>query len=305
MSILVTGASGFIGSHLSECDKISRIVIREGDYSDTWKCDLYCIDNLDGQTIWDNAFEGINSIIHLAGLAHSKSFTKENYQSVNVDGAAHLALQAANAGVKRFVFVSSIGVNGCNTHGKPFSPLDTTHADNDYTHSKCEAEQKLKKISEENGIELVIVRPTLVYGRCAPGNFGSLISLISKFPILPFALANNRRSFVAAQNLADLLVTCANHPNAGGHTFLASDSETVSIKEFTNAIGQGLGKDVIQIPVPVRLMRFLGKVSGKSAMIEQLYGDLQVDSSNLKDVLNWTPPLTMKQAMASLRNPGA
>jgi len=119
--------------------------------------------------------------------------------------------------------------------------------------------------------------------------------------LLPFALTNNRRDFISVQNLADLLVTCAQHPNASGHTFLASDGETVSIKAFTNAIAKGLNKSLIQLPIPTSLMRFAGKLLGKSAMVEQLVGNLEVDSSNLKEVLDWVPPYTMEESMAFLK----
>ncbi len=302
MSILITGASGFVGSHLSKDHRIGRIVVRAGERCEHWRCEQFFIDNLDGDTNWTNAFQGIDAIIHLAGLAHSKNFSKESYKRINVKGTMHLAEQAAKAGVQRFIFVSSIGVNGPNTHGKPFKSDDPTCADNDYTRSKLQAEQGLQKIAEKTGLEIVIVRPTLVYGRNAPGNFGSLTNFISKLPILPFGLADNRRNFVFVQNLVDLLMTCATHPDAVGHVFLASDFETVSIKQFTNAIAEGLGKRVLQLPIPVILMQFLGKITGKSGMIEQLYGDLEVDSSNVNEVLGWTPPITMKDAMASLRN---
>jgi len=121
-------------------------------------------------------------------------------------------------------------------------------------------------------------------------------------PVLPFGMTTNKRDFIAVQNLADLLITCATHPKAAGHTFLASDMETVSIKQFTNAIADGLGKKLFQFPIPVSLIRLAGKLMGKTAMVEQLVGNLQVDSSNILEVLDWTPPLTMKQAMATLRN---
>ena len=207
-------------------------------------------------------------------------------------------------GISRFVFVSSIGVNGASTSRRPFSVYSEPTPNNAYARSKYEAELGLKKIAEKTGLEVVIVRPTLVFGHDAPGNFGALTRLVNKLPILPFGLANNRRDFISVQNLADLLVTCATHPNAVGHTFLASDGETVSVKQFTNAIADGLGKKVIQLPVPVSVMRLVGKLTGKSAMIEQLYGNLEVDSSNIKEVLGWTPPLTMRQAMATLRDYG-
>ncbi|MEF1336886.1 NAD-dependent epimerase/dehydratase family protein, partial [Vibrio rotiferianus] len=277
-----------------------RSVVREGEAHLTK--DNYVVPTIDSTTDWSNCFDGVDVIIHLAGLAHNKLYTDAEYRAVNTDGTLRLALKAAEAGVKRFVFVSSIGVNGTNSYGSAFLPSDVANPHNSYAQSKYEAELGLKELSKRTGLEVVVVRPTLVYGPYAPGNFGALIKLVSKLPMLPFGMADNQRSFIAVQNLADLLISCATHPHASGHTFLASDFKKVSIKEFTNAIGEGLGKKKLQLPIPVRLMKIFGKVTGKSLMIEQLYGDLQVDSSNVKEVLGWTPPVTMKQAMASLRN---
>ncbi|MEZ9925847.1 UDP-glucose 4-epimerase [Vibrio breoganii] len=302
MKILLTGSSGFVGSHFCGDENIKRIVVRDGTHCKHWGCDKYNVDTINGQTDWSSAFEDIDVVIHLAALAHSRTYTSDDYKQVNIDGALHLAKQAASVGVKRFVFVSSIGVHGSATFGTPVTTKSPLVPDNDYTRSKLAAELGLKKLSLETGLEVVIVRPTLVYGANAPGNFGALTKLVGKLRILPFGLATNQRDFVAVQNLVDLLKLCTIHPNATGHTFLASDLETVSIKKFTNAIGEGLDKKIVQLPVPVSLMKFIGKIIGKSEMIEQLYGDLQVDSSNIEDVLGWTPPLTMKKAMASLRN---
>lgn len=299
MSILLTGTTGFVGSFISKNDNYHiRCVVRKND-SHKFKS-IFTITNLDGQTKWDGAFSQIETVIHLAGLAHSNSFSFEDYHTVNVDGTLNLASQAASAGVKRFVFVSSIGVNGALTQDEPYRSDSPELPHNDYAQSKYDAEISLKKIAASTGLEVVIIRPTLVYGPNAPGNFGSLTKLVNKLSLLPFGLTNNKRDFIAVQNLADLLITCATHPKAAGHTFLASDMETVSIKQFTNAIAEGLGKKVFQFPIPVSLMRLTGKLIGKSAMMEQLVGNLQVDSSNIKEVLDWTPPLTMKQAMATL-----
>lgn len=302
MTILVTGATGFVGKQLTKLEHKFRCVIREGEKH--FFKDFYVVPTINSSTKWSGCFEGVDSIIHLAGLAHSKLFTDSDYKSVNTDGTLRLVQKAAEAGVKRFVFVSSIGVNGTSTQELPYKESSIPCPHNSYAQSKYDAELGLKEIAEKTGLEVVIVRPTLVYGPSAPGNFGMLARLVNKLPFLPFGLANNRRDFIAVQNLADLLVTCAKHPGAAGHTFLASDGETVSIKEFTNAIAKGLGKKVFQLPIPVTLMRLAGKLVGKSDMIEQLYGNLEVDSSNIKDVLGWTPPLTMKQAMATLRDTG-
>ncbi|MEZ9946507.1 NAD-dependent epimerase/dehydratase family protein [Vibrio breoganii] len=298
MSILLTGANGFIGKCLHGVMPDIGVVIRSNKYY--MQSPHFVIQELNKECNWTNAFEGVDSIIHLAGLAHSNSYSDEDYQTVNVGGTLHFALEAAKAGVKRFVFVSSIVVNGSSTEHKLFSPTSKANPQNAYAQSKYDAELGLKKIANDTGLELVIVRPTLVYGIDAPGNFGSLKKLVTKLPFLPFGLVSNKRDFIAVQNLADLLITCANHPNAAGHTFLASDGESVSIKEFTNAISKGLNKSLFQLPIPVAVMRLAASLFGKSAMADQLLGNLQVDSTNAQDVLGWTPPYTISQAMASL-----
>lgn len=296
--VLVTGSTGFIGSEF--VNKYSNTIKVVRDKSKKYSDDCFYIKNLDNDTCWDNAFSDIDVVIHLAGLAHSKKYSLNEYHSVNVEGTLNLAKQALNAGVSRFVFLSSIGVNGQNTYHHKFTPYSDTLAINDYTRSKLLAEVKLKKLVEGTSLELVIVRPPLVYGKNAPGNFETLMKLIKISPLLPFGLANNKRDFIFIQNLIDLLITCINHTKAGGHTFLASDCETVSIKEFTNAIASGLGKHRIQLPIPVFLMRFIGKLFNRSDVIEQLYGNLELDTFELKKVLNWSPPLSMKEAMVSL-----
>lgn len=298
--ILLTGASGFVGQQLYDMNPTQfRCVIRcanSSGYSDTYK-----VNEINSKTDWSNAFDGISSVIHLAGLAHSHTFQHEEYHEVNFLGTLRLAQQASISGIKRFVFVSSIGVNGPSTFDIPFSNSSNPNPDNTYAQSKLDAEIGLKKIAAETSMELVIVRPPLVYGSKAPGNFGSLVSLVSKLPCLPFGLINNKRDFISVHNLAELLIICAKHPNAATHTFLASDNGPVSIKEFTNCIAQSLDKKVIQLPIPVYLMRLCGKLFGKSSMVEQLVGNLEVDSSDLKKILDWTPPYTMKESMAFLK----
>ncbi|CAE6880886.1 NAD-dependent epimerase/dehydratase family protein [Vibrio alginolyticus] len=302
MAVLITGATGFIGRHLVKQVADFIPVVRESE-TDTFK-DSIVVSTIDDKTDWDGVFTNVDSIIHLAGIAHAPDVSSVLYKSVNVDGTLNLAKQAAIAGVRRFVYVSSIGVNGTATDQIPFASMTPEKPHNDYAQSKFDAELGLKQIAEETGLGVVIVRPTLVYGANAPGNFGMLIKIIEKLPMLPFGAADNKRDFIAVQNLCDLLVTCATHPNADGHTFLASDGETVSTKEFTNAIAEGLGKKVIQLPIPTSLIRLAGRLIGKSTMIEQLFGNLEVDSSNAKDVLGWRPSLNMKQAMATLRSSG-
>lgn len=298
-NVLLTGASGFIGGYFkgnniyriySARNRMVNCELQNGKYV-----------NINNETDWSGCFNNINCIIHLAGLAHSNNFNENDYNSVNTQGTLKLATDAAKAGVKRFIFVSSIIVNGSSTlSGKPFHSTSKLKPHNIYAKSKLDAEIGLKKISEEKGLEVVIVRPTLVYGPNAPGNFGLLTKLVVKLPLLPFGLVSNKRSFIAVQNLTDLLLTCAKHPNAAGHTFLASDGKPISTKEFTNAIAKGLNKSIYQLPVPTSIMRLGAKLIGKQSMAEQLLDNLEVDSSNAFDVMGWKPPYTMEQAMILL-----
>ncbi|MBB1314951.1 NAD-dependent epimerase/dehydratase family protein [Aliivibrio sp. SR45-2] len=291
MNILLSGVTGFIGQQVLLQDKMSNIhrcVVRES-YKNKLISETFIVEDINKSTSWNTAFINIDVIIHLAGIAHNKSTNSDAIFETNTLGTLKLARDAVANGVTRFVFVSTASID---ENKGLFSAQ---------TQSKYDAEVGLKKIAGETGLEVVIVRPTLVYGPNAPGNFGALTRLINKVPVLPFGLVNNKRDFISVQNLADLLITCANEPKATGHTFLASENEAVSIKEFTNAIAKGLGTNLIQLPFPVGLMRLTGKLLGKSIMIEQLVGTLEVDSSNLKDVLDWVPPYTMEESMAFLK----
>lgn len=302
MKTLITGASGFIGSEVVKNKTISfRRVTRDSQSSlnVTDDHDTFYVDSIDSSTDWTGAFENVESVLHLAGLAHNKDYKQDDYDEVNFHGTIKLAEEAQRQDVKRFVFVSSIGVNGTATKQEPFNSTMTPLPHNAYAQSKYDAELGLKKIAQDTGMELVIIRPTLVYGLNAPGNFGALNRLVRKVPVLPFGLVDNKRSFISVHNLADLLVACVKHPNAAGCTFLASENGAISIKEFTNAIAAGAGVRIIQLPVPISLMRLAGKFFGKSGIVEQLVGNLEVDSSNLKQVLNWTPPYTMQQTMST------
>jgi nucleoside-diphosphate-sugar epimerase len=298
--ILLTGSSGFIGQHLKQLktNVTYRYVVRRP--LKQVSSEQFVITNLDSKTNWDGAFDNINTVIHLAGLAHNKEYTAEEFNEVNTLGTLHLARMAGNSGVKRFVFVSTIGVNGTRTLEDPFSENMKTYPNNVYAKSKLNAEIGLREIEIKTGLEVVIIRPVLVYGAGAPGNFGKLVKLVQKMPFLPFALCRNKRSFVSVENLVDFISTCAKHPKAKNETFCISDCADVSIKEFTNGIAKGLTTDLIQLPIPVFILKLAGRLTGKSEMIDQLVGDLQVDPSKARELLGWTPPVSMAQTFSKL-----
>lgn len=299
MKTLLTGATGFIGKEVCKLitDKVCVVRPRKSHDFESF----IEVPTIDGETDWTGAFEGISSVIHLAGLAHKQSFSTDDFTSINVEGTLNLAQSAANAGVKRFVFVSSIAVNGPMTGKSPLNSSSSPKPMNSAARSKLDAERGLMDLSKESGLEVVIVRAPLVYGAGAPANFGALCRLIQKTPALPFGLSNNRRTYISVQNIADLLVTCTSHPDAAGEIFLASEGPAISTKEFTDAIAHGLGKKVIQVPIPVVFFRFLGALTGRQAKIELLFGNLEFDSSDIKKVLGWTPPYQMSEAMALLK----
>tara|TARA_R110001592_G_scaffold85353_1_gene252176 strand:+ start:17372 stop:18283 length:912 start_codon:yes stop_codon:yes gene_type:complete len=298
MTILITGANGFIGQAVAKIIPDRVCVVRSLENA-VFENSI-CVNSIDSYTNWDGKLNNIKSIIHLAGIAHRNSVTEDEYLNVNCNGAVHLAREAQKYGVKRFVFVSSIGVCGDESNDSTFKPYDTPAPKNSYARSKLAAEHELTKVCKEIELDLVIVRPTLVYGPDAPGNFSLLTQLIRRVPLLPFGSIENRRSFISVHNLADLLFVTATHPSAAGHIFLAAEEKTISIRGFTNAIATGLGKRIIQVPVPAGVLYLLGRIFGFSNTIKQLTVNLEVDTSNIEKILGWKPPYRMEQVMALL-----
>jgi nucleoside-diphosphate-sugar epimerase len=291
MFLLVTGSTGFIGSYF--CKKETQLELSKLDSN--VRINSSCGSNPFLQKELNNS----SVVLHLAGLAHRK-YTEQELDEVNHLGTLELALAAVKAGVKRFVFVSSIGVNGKLTNGKSFDEVDMAVPHNSFTESKWQAEQGLLAIAKESGMEVVIIRPVLVYGANASGNFGLLTKLVKKLPFLPFTLVNNKRSFISIDNLCDFISVCITHPKAANQTFVIADGEPVSTKVFTNAMAKGLRKKVTQLPIPVWIMSVVAKLCGKSSQSQQLLGDLEVDCSKARDLLGWTPSETMRQAMGKL-----
>lgn len=301
MKILVTGASGFVGSKLLEQLPAERTLSlgrnKPACQASGQFYELEIVRNTDCSA----ALIDVGVIVHLAARVHVMNDTVSNpleeYREVNTRGTVNLACQAAAAGVKRFVFVSSIKVNGESTsQNSPFTSADNHAPQDDYGLSKSEAEQQLFKIGKETGMEVVIIRPTLVYGPGVKANFASLINLVSKGIPLPFGcITQNKRSLVSVDNLVDLIVTCIDHPKAANQVFLVSDDQDVSTSEMVREMAIALNKRSWQLPVPVWCYKLVGKLFNKSDVVDRLTGSLQVDITHTKQTLGWVPPQTLQQ----------
>lgn len=302
--VMVTGASGFVGSAL--CRELIQIgysvtgVLRRVKYkipSVTYiEADLVDTDS------FAHDFPKVDCIVHLAGRAHVMDESTKDpsaaFREVNRDATLRLASRALDAGVKRFVFISSIGVNGAVTYDLPFTESSLPEPHSDYARSKYEAEMALQAVARGSGMELVIIRPPLVYGPDAPGNFGSLVRWVKKGFPLPLGAIHNKRSLVGVDNLVDLIIRCIDHPAAANQVFLAGDGEDLSTTELLRGVGKAMGKPARLIPVPAGLLQFGATLLGKKAMAQRLLGSLQVDISKTCELLDWKPPYTVEEGLS-------
>ena len=297
MKVLVTGATGFVGSALmsalvTEPHIEARGAARSGSEQDRATAPIYGVGNIDAKTNWQPCLEGVDAVVHLAARAHVLQESCKDplsvFREVNVQGTINLAKQCIEAGVKRFVFVSSIGVNG-NTTERPFTEFCEPKPHADYAISKFEAEQQLTALLENASMELVIVRPPLVYDAAAPGNFRRLLAFVSKGLPLPFGMLENKRSMVSRTNLVDILKLCLTHPAAANEVFLAGDGEDFSTSEIVTLLAKGMGKSATLIPVPLFVLRTASTLLGRRGMYVQLCESLQVDSSKIRQLLGWKP----------------
>lgn len=302
MKTMLTGANGFVGKELvTKILNSGRHLLPVSRNSDLFNG--VCIGQIDGSTDWHTALDSCDVVLHLAARAHvmhENSFDSlPIYRRVNTDGTLNLALQAAESGVRRFVFVSSIKVNGERTSiGNPFkhdglpNPLDA------YGVSKYEAELGLRKIANETGMEVVIVRPPLIYGPGVKGNFATMLSCLRRGIPLPLAsVTQNRRSLVAIDNLVDLLVICIDHPAAANQTFLVSDGEDLSTAELLNRLSSAMGRPSNLLPFPPYLLKIGAKLLGKSDMAQRVFDNLQVDISHTCQTLQWEPPISVNDGL--------
>ena len=301
----MTGATGFVGKELVQrllvtngFPQIAVAVRSAGDRQ--WPANILPLvtGDLLPSSDWSDALEGISVVVHCAARVHvmtdKAAIPLDEFRRVNVRGTLNLARQAATLGVQRFVFISSIKVNGESTKlGLPFyadnipAPLDP------YGISKMEAERELRELSAKTGMEVVIIRPPLVYGQGVKANFRAMMHWLKRGIPLPLGAIHNQRSLVALDNLVDLIVTCLTHPAAANQTFLVSDGEDLSTTQLLRRMGAALGKPARLIPVPVSVLKLGAALLGKPEFAQRLCESLQVDMSKTRELLGWTPPFAV------------
>jgi len=305
MRFLVTGANGFIGRNLCaelvHLGHFVRAAVRNKDNS-LEHVELSAVGDMDGHTDWQGALSKIEVVIHLAARVHvmkdNANDPLSEFLRINLSGTSNLATQAAKAGVKRFVYMSSIKVNGDRTSGaRLFTESDEPNPQDPYAISKSRAEQELKRIANETGLEVVIVRPPLVYGPGVKGNFINLMSAIDRGLPLPLAGANNMRSMIYVGNLVSALIACAQNPYAAGKTYLVSDGEDISIVNLVNRIAKLLNCKDGSFYLPVGLMKIVTALLGRSEQYERLFGSLKINDEKIRSELNWFPPYSMEQGL--------
>jgi len=306
MKILLTGATGFIGKalvlELIQKNFNVSIAVRQKSNLFPDKVKQFVVGDFQSNPDFSASLAEAECVIHLAGKAHvidkAEAPVLDEFRKINTELTLNLAKQAVASKVKRFIFLSSIGVNG-NQNNQPFLEIDTPNPQEPYAISKYEAEQGLFKISKKTGMEVVIIRPPLVFGVKAPGNFGRLLHWVNaKHPIpLPFGSVNNSRSLVALDNLVDFIILCINHKKAANEVFLISDGDDLSTTQLLQNILKIYKKNTLLLPVPVSLMLFVAKLIGKKSDAVRLFSSLRVDNSKARDLLEWKPIVTMKDQL--------
>lgn len=306
MKILVTGSQGFVGQALCKYltekryDVISAVRISAGLQNE------YAIGNISANTYWQPALKNINTVIHLAARVHQMHDNAINplteFRQLNVDSTLNLARQAAESGVKRIVFTSTIKVNGEGSK-TPYKESDTPKPEDPYAISKWEAEQGLLEISRQTGIEIVIVRPPLVYGPGAKGNFASLVSWVRKGWPLPFGSVRNQRSLIALENLVSFLALCADNtlsPLAANQTFVIADGEDISTPDLLKKVAYAHRVKSRLISIPSCIFKVAGQLMGKQAEVDRLLSSLLVDSTKARELLGWRPIISMDEQLRKI-----
>ena len=298
--VLITGANGFVGRAL--CDALrARGIDHVPTARHAGHSGQLVVGNIDATTRWEKYLAGSDVVIHLAARVHVMQDPSGDplaaFRAMNVDATINLARQAVLCGVKRFVFVSSVKVNGEETTGKPFTAFDVPAPIDPYGISKLEAEQALLVLSESTGLEVVLVRPPLVYGPGVGGNFLRLMRLVEMGIPLPFGAFHHRRSLLALDNLVDMLIVCAGHPAASGQTFMVSDGCDVSLPELLRMLAGAMGRRARIWPLPEKMLAGAAGLLGKSGEASRLLASLQVDIAHTKSTLKWKPVASLQDAV--------
>ncbi|MCF7641625.1 NAD-dependent epimerase/dehydratase family protein [Acinetobacter johnsonii] len=306
--ILVTGSNGFLGHYLCQfLAEQNYLVLAQTRKAQTFSHPNIININFDLNDNLDNIdLNQVEVIIHCAGRAHVMHETAESpleaYRQTNVQGTLNLAQKAVQSGVKRFIYLSSIKVNGEQTTTQAFHPNDDVHTNDPYGLSKYEAEQALLALSQRTGLEVVIIRPVLIYGPNVKANFKSMVNLASKKLPLPIGCLDNKRSMVSVYNLADLIHTCMTHPNANREVFLASDQDDISVKQLFEKLAKYQNNQLLMLPVPKSLISFLASLVGKKAVASRLCSELLVDTTKNTQLLGWTAPYNVDTSLEKMFN---
>lgn len=306
--VLLTGATGFIGGQLvkrlmQDSDVSLRLAIRTaGEQFRDPRMTVFSPVDLSNNSDWSLMLQGCDVVIHTAARAHVMKETVKDplseFRKINTEATLNLAGQAAQQGVKRFIFISSIGVNGnTTTQSQLFSADDLPNPSNPYAISKYEAEQGLQHLAKESNMEIVIIRPPLVYGASAKGNFHRLIQWLKKGIPLPLGAINNKRSFVSIDNLLSLILTCIEHPAAANQIFLVSDGEDISTTVLLKKMSQLMNQPARLLPVPQSLLSLAANLLGRKDDLQRLCGSLQVDISKTREMLGWKPEVSMEETL--------
>lgn len=312
MRLLVTGATGFIGNAVLAQASLERGIqvrgaVRCRPQALPRNVEMTQVGDLSPNTNWAQAVSEIDVVVHAAARVHVMCDSAEDplaeFRRVNVLGTSNLARQAAEAGVRRFIFISSIKVNGEQTiPGHPYSADDIPFPTDPYGISKYEAEQGLLHLARETGMDVVIIRPVLVYGPGVKANFLAMMRWLRRGVPLPFGAIHNKRSLVALDNVVDLIMTCLYHPAAANQTFLISDGEDLSTTELLRRLALSLGKKTFLIPISQRMLEIVATLLCQKKLSQRLFSSLQVDISKTKKLLKWTPPVSVEQALKKTAN---
>jgi nucleoside-diphosphate-sugar epimerase len=306
LTVLVTGANGFVGrrvcAELQRAGAAVRAAVRTAASGEGLPGEIVSVGDLAAATSWSAAVDGVDAVIHLAARVHVMRDTSTDplaaFRAANVSATEALARAAAVHGVKRFVYVSSIKVNGEATAERAFTPSDTPNPVDAYGVSKWEAEQALRRLAGDKQLEVVVVRPPLVYGPGVGGNFLRLLRLVSAGVPLPLGSVRNARSMVYVENLAHALIACATHARAAGETYLVRDGEDLSTPDLITRLADAVGKKPRLLRIPLSVLGLAGALTGKRAEVERLTGSLRVDSSHLETTLDWSPPYSVGAGIA-------